>query len=154
MTNTTDEQGAGAGTATIAPFRSLTDTALRNIRQIYDAVPPTRATLEVLFAVDAAQTAPTEAWIGYFVETAAAQLIWDERPTGTVTAATAAWVLRKFDEAPTLSSLALLVRLIEEAQAVPAEFGADVRRRAALFSTLCEEKRARSTSVPYLRLVA
>ncbi len=153
---TKSESGKPAGeTVAITPFQNLTDKALHGIRQIYDSMPSTRAALEVLFAVDAAQTNPTDAWIGFFVETACAQMIWDERPTGTIRGEDADWVLGRFDEAPTLSTLALLVRLVEEAQRIPPTFAAEVRRRAEFFSTLMPGavKKERKP-VSYLRLVA
>lgn len=137
------------------PFKSLTDAALARIRQLYDAVPPTREALNALFAVDAAQTQPTDAWIGFFVETACAQLIWDDRPTGTLTSTDAGWVLARFDEAPSLATLSLLVRLLEEAVRLPPSFAGQVRQRAALFGakpTMAGEDKPKS--VPYLRLVA
>ena len=149
-----DGHAAEAGPA-FTPFRSLTDTALARIRQIYDSVPPSREALTALFAVDAAQTQPTDAWIGFFVETACAQLVWDDRPTGTLTAADAAWVLARFDEAPSLATLALLVRLLEEAVRLPPTFAGQVRQRAALFSAKSTMIRQdKPQSVPYLRLVA
>jgi hypothetical protein len=144
-----------AKAATIAPFASLTATALANIGRIYETLTPSLESLGVLFALDAAQTAPTEQWVTYFVETASAQLIWDERPTGSVSEVNATWVLARFDEAPTLATMAVLVRLVEEAQVVPTWFGAEVRNRAKLFGSVLglnvapEPKR-----VPYLRLVA
>ena len=149
-----DGHAAEAGPA-ITPFKSLTDTALSRIRQIYDAVPPTREGLLALFAVDAAQTQPSDAWIGFFVETACAQLVWEDRPTGTLTATDATWVLQRFDEAPSFATLALLVRLLEEAVHWPAGFAGQVRQRAALFSGRAKPVQAdRPRSVPYLRLVA
>ena len=98
-----------AMSAAIAPFSNLTDVALGNIRRVYEALTPNRETLAVLFSLDAAQTDPTDQWITFFVETASSQLIWDERPTGTVSAADAAWVLARFDDAPSLAILAVLV---------------------------------------------
>ena len=147
--------GLDAMSEAIAPFAGLTDIALANIRRVYEALIPNRETLAVLFALDAAQTEPAESWITFFVETASAQLIWDERPTGVVTAADAAWVLARFDEAPSLAILAVLARMVEEAQRVPAAFAAEVRQRAALFGPLAIRPAApASKTVPYLRLVA
>lgn len=145
---------AEAGPA-FTPFESLTDTALSRIRQIYESVPPTREALAALFAVDAAQTQPTDAWIGFFVESACAQLVWDDRPTGVLTTPDAAWVLARFDEAPSFATLALLVRLLEEAVRLPPDFAGQVRQRAALFTAKPTAPSAgKPRSVPYLRLVA
>lgn len=149
------DQGTTAIEA-IQPFRNLTEEALSGIRQIYASLPGSRETLDVLFAIDAAQTDPTEAWVGFFVEAASGNLIWDERPTGTLTTADARWVLDRFDHAPTLAGMALLVRLSDEATKLPPEFPAEVRRRAALFTTFegALATRTKKTAVPYLRLVA
>ena len=140
----------------LTPFKNLTDTALSRIRQLYEAAPPTREALAALFAVDAAQTQPSDAWIGFFVETACAQLVWDERPTGALGAADAAWVLERFDEAPSFATLALLVRLLEEAVRLPPDFAGHVRKRAALFSgrSTVPVRADKPKAVPYLRLVA
>lgn len=150
-----ERHAAEAGPA-LTPFKSLTDVALSRISQIYESVPPTREALAALFAVDAAQTQPSDTWIGFFVETACAQLVWDERPTGTLTASDAAWVLERFDEAPSFATLALLVRLLEEAVRLPPEFAGMVRQRAALFTGRppATARAERPRSVPYLRLVA
>lgn len=149
------EGHAAEAALAFTPFKSLTDTALARIRQIYDSVPPSREALTALFAVDAAQTQPTDAWIGFFVETACAQLVWDDRPTGTLTETDAAWVLARFDEAPSFATLALLVRLLEEAVRLPPTFAAQIRQRAALFSARSTASRDdKPKSVPYLRLVA
>ena len=149
------EGHAAEAAPAFTPFKSLTDAALSRIRQIYNSVPPTREALDALFAVDAAQIQATDAWIGFFVETACAQLIWDDRPTGTLTATDAAWVLARFDEAPSFATLALLVRLLEEAVRLPPDFTAQVRQRAALFNTKpVTAREGKPKSVPYLRLVA
>lgn len=149
-----DGHAAEAGPG-FTPFKSLTHTALAHIRQIYDSVPPTREALAALFAVDAAQTQPTDSWIGFFVETACAQLVWDDRPTGTLTVADAEWVLARFDDAPSLATLALLVRLLEETVSLPTDFAAHVRQRAALFDARPTARHQdKPKSVPYLRLVA
>lgn len=141
---------------TIAPFRTLTDDALRQIRQLHATVPSTRGALAVLFAIDAAQMEPSEDWVGFFVETACAHLIWEERPTGSLTAENAAWVLSRFDDAPSIALVALMVRLVEEAHRTPSDFEAGVRRRAGLFKSRLETgpSGSRQKSVPYLRLVA
>jgi hypothetical protein len=80
-------------------------------------------------------------------------LIWDERPTGTVSQADGAWVLARFDEAPTLSVLAILVRIVEEAHTIPPGFLTEVRQRAALFGSLGGPVMM-PKPVPHLRLVA
>ena len=123
---------------------------------VYQALIPNRHTLAILFALDAAQTEPSERWIRFFVETASAQLIWDERPTGTVTNDDASWVLARFDDAPSLAVLAILVRISEEAQHLPIWFIGEVRRRATLFSNLAEKHglHPKPKGVPHLRLVA
>lgn len=149
-----DGYATKAGPA-LTPFTTLTDEALGRIRQLYDAVPPTHESLAALFEVDAAQTQPSDSWIGFFVETVCAQLIWDARPTGTLTAADASWVLQRFDDAPSFAMLALLVRLLEEAVRLPPAFAGQVRQRAALFSGTPTLLRAdKPKAVPYLRLVA
>ncbi len=120
-------------TAPLAPFPNFTAQGLDRLRQMYATLPPSRDALGVLFAVQAAQTAPNEQWTTFFIETASAQLIWDERPTGTLTAEDGAWLLERFDEAPSIEVLGLMARVLEEANRVPHGFAAEVRQRAALF---------------------
>ena len=138
----------------IKPFSHFSRTGLNHVREVYAALSPNRDTLDVLFSLDAAQTAPTEDWVRFFIEISCAQLIWDERPTGTLSEADARWALRKFDDAPSLAILAILVRLAEEAHQRPSWYEAEVRQRAALFSNLLHPRAsAKTRSVPYLRLV-
>ena len=74
---------------------------------------------------------------------------------GGPAATDATWGLQRFDEAPSFATLALLVRLLEEAVHRPAGFAGQVRQRAALFSGRAKPVQAdRPRSVPYLRLVA
>ena len=144
------------GLEPITPFPNFSAEGLEDVRRLYAALPPTRDSLAVLFALDAAQTAPTEAWAGFFIETASAQLIWDERPTGTVREDDARWMLGWFDEAPSLTLLALLVRVLEEAHRLPSWFAAAVRQRATLFRATdpASPPKANGKKVSYLRLVA
>ncbi len=156
---TTTEQEllpAGAGQAiaeALTPFQNFTTSGLDRVRAIYAALLPTRDTLAVLFALQAAQTAPTPEWTAFFIETASAQLIWDERPTGTLTEMDACWLLARFDEAPSLAVLGLLARVLEEAHRVPHWFVAAVRHRAALFSPGARSDGSKR-SMGHLRLVA
>ncbi len=145
---------AGAVGAAIAPFSGMTDAALANIRRVYEALTPNRDTLGILFSLDAAQTEPSDQWITYFVETASAQLIWDERPTGSLREEDARWVVARFDEAPTVATLAVLVRVVEEAQTIPSWFSAAVRQRAELFGSKIVQVAPPARRPPYLRLVA
>lgn len=138
----------------IKPFSHFSTTGLDHVRQVYAALSPNRETLDVLFSLDAAQTDPTEEWIRFFIETACDQLIWVERPTGRLTEADALWALRKFDDAPSLAILAILVRLAEEAHYRPSWYEGEVRQRAALFSNLLRPASAKARAVPYLRLVS
>lgn len=147
----------GADIEPITPFPNFSADALDEVRRMYAALPPTRESLAILFALDAAQTAPTEAWAGFFIETASAQMIWDERPTGTVCEDDARWMLGWFDEAPSLTLLALLVRVLDEAHRTPAWFAAAVRQRATLFRAAdpaASPAKPAGKKVAYLRLVA
>lgn len=146
--------GAVGAATPLAPFPNFTAQGLDRLRQMYAALPSSRDALGALFAVQAAQTAPNERWTTFFIETASAQLVWDERPTGTLTDGDAAWVLERFDEAPSIEVLGLLARLLEEAQRVPNGFPAAVRQRAAFFkprTTVLED--APRKPARHLRLV-
>lgn len=137
-----------------APFPNFTAQGLDRLRQMYAALPSSREALGALFAVQAAQTAPNEQWTTFFIETASAQLIWDERPTGTLTEDDATWLLERFDEAPAIETLALLARVLEEAQNVPNSFPRAVRQRAAAFKSRDAEPDGAVRRRPsYLRLV-
>jgi hypothetical protein len=147
----------GGATTSFTPFSNFTASGLDRVRQMYAALVPTRASLAVLFALDAAQTEPTEQWTAFFIETASAQVIWETRPTGVLNDQDARWALARFDEAPSLAIIALLIRVTEEAHRLPAWFAAEVKDRAALFhkaAATAAGLSSRKKSVPYLRLVA
>ncbi len=147
----------GSDLAPITPFPYFTESGLNRVRQMYAALVPTRTSLAVLFALDAAQTAATDQWVSFFIETASAQLIWDQRPTGVLSEQDAVWLLARFDEAPTLSVMALLVRVVDEAHRMPTWLPAAVRHRAALFRSAAATATGLTTprkDVAYLRLVA
>ena len=146
----TNHRGGGAATA-LNPFPNFTAQGLDRLRQMYAALPPSRGALAALFSVQAAQTAPDEQWATFFIETASAQLVWDERPTGTLTDDDAAWLLDRFDEAPSLEVLGVLARVLEDAQRVPSGFATAVRQRAALLGSGRAGPARRP--VPYLRVV-
>lgn len=148
-------KGAAAVSAPLAPFPNFTAQGLDRLRQMYAALPSSREALAALFTVQAAQTAPNEQWTRFFIETASAQLIWDERPTGTLTEGDASWLLDRFDEAPSIEVLGLLARVLEEAHRVPAGFPAAVRQRAAFFKprgATCDAL-PRGGAATHLRLV-
>ena len=152
-TNWNDQPAAEA----ITPFPNFSEQGLNRIRQMHSALVPTRELLTLLFSIDAAQTDPTDEWMGFFVEAVSGQLIWDERPTGILSEQDAAWVLARFDEAPGLSVLAVLVRLLEEAHRSPSWFEGAVRQRASLFrTTTATDGTAQVVMKPvrHLRLVA
>ena len=138
----------------LVPFRNLTAEGLRRVRQMYAALVPTRATLESLFALDAAQTAPTENWLTFFVEVASAHVIWDERPTGRVSEEDARWLLAQFDRRPSASTLAVLTRVVEEAPQAPAWMQAAVRHRACAFDANRDAAAPQPRPGAHLRLVA
>ncbi len=155
----TQEQGpSSAGhealiAMSFTPFANFSSLGLDRLRRMYSALPPSRDALAALFAVHAAQTSPTEQWTTFFVETASAQLIWDERPTGRLSEDDAAWLLARFDEAPSLEVLYLMVRIIDEAHEVPKGFEFEVRQRAMPFRPLFVEAAASRPETSHLRLV-
>ena len=121
-----------ATAAPLMPFDGLSSHGLDRVRQMYAALAPTRDTLAVLFSLQAAQTGPSDAWVGFFIEIASDYLIWDERPTGVLSEHDARWVLARFDEAPSLAVLGLMIRILDEAHRVPSWFPSAVRQRASL----------------------
>ena len=143
------------GATVLTPFSNLTSDGLDRVRRMYAHLAPNRETLAVLFALQAAQTAPTDEWTSFFVETGSAQLIWDERPTGTLSEDDAHWLLARFDEAPSIAVMGLLVRVLEEAHRSPGWFPASVRQRAALFRPVSTQDGSTTLrSAAHLRLVA
>lgn len=149
-----DQARGKAASAPLTPFEGLSHHGLDRVRQMYAALAPTRDTLAVLFSLQAAQTEPSDAWVNFFIEIASDFLIWDERPTGFLSESNAQWVLARFDDAPSLAVLGLMVRLLDEAHHLPIWFLAAVRQRAALFMAETAASASPRKRSSHLRLVS
>ena len=90
-----------------------------------------RAEAEMMFAIERGRGEKCRAWGEFLVETLTDFVVWDQRPSGTLTEETALWLADQVDETPTPACLALLVAVTDEAEVVPAWFVPAVRLRAS-----------------------
>ena len=101
----------------------------------------TRAAAEALFELDRDHRPAGEEWRAFFVETITDYVVWQVRPTGTVTSEMADWLLTQADSCRTLNAFALLVNVLIEAHRVPASLPGAVRERAAAWPCVPEALR-------------
>ena len=79
----------------------------------------TRREAEVLFEIDAAQSAENPAWSAYFVESLVEFLVYGSRPTGRISDGDAAWLVASVGKDVSPSVPALVRALVLQAEAVP-----------------------------------
>ncbi|MBE7220778.1 MAG: hypothetical protein INR64_20105 [Caulobacteraceae bacterium] len=90
-----------------------------------------RAEAELMFAIERSRTETCRAWGDLLVELVTDFVVWDQRPSGTLTEDTAYWLSDQVGECPTPACLALLVAVTDEAADLPAWFLPAVRLRAS-----------------------
>ncbi len=100
-------------------------------REVFADGDVTRESADELFAVARARMANAPEWIELFVELITDHVVWQSRPTGTVTDDEAQWLIRRADECQSIEALAAMVNVLAEAQRAPHWFVAAVRARAA-----------------------
>lgn len=89
-----------------------------------------RVEAEALFDLERAALSRCDAWTGFFIQAVTDHVVWGARPTGRLDEAQAEWLLAQVDATRTPASFAVLVNVLDEAQAVPAWFAGAVRARA------------------------
>ncbi|MBE7220014.1 MAG: hypothetical protein INR64_16210 [Caulobacteraceae bacterium] len=90
-----------------------------------------RAEAELIFAIERGRGEKCRAWGDLLVELVTDFVVWDQRPSGTLTEETAAWLSDQVGEVPSPACLALLVAVTDEAEDIPAWFLPAVRLRAS-----------------------
>ena len=90
-----------------------------------------RAEAELMFAIERGRTETCRAWGDLLVELVTDFVVWDQRPSGTLTEEAASWLSDQVGECPTPACLALLVAVTDEAADLPAWFLPAVRLRAS-----------------------
>lgn len=90
-----------------------------------------RSEAELLIAIEQGRSEKCRAWGDLLVELLTDFVVWDQRPSGTLTEDTAAWLSDQVGECPTPACLALLVAVTDEAEVLPAWFLPAVRLRAS-----------------------
>lgn len=89
-----------------------------------------RAEAEALFDLERAALSRCEAWTTFFIQAVTDHVVWGARPTGRLDEDQADWLIAQVDLTRTPASFAVLVDVLEEAQAVPSWFPDAVRARA------------------------
>ena len=89
-----------------------------------------RAEAEALFDLERAALSRCDSWTSFFIQAVTDHVVWGARPTGRLDEAQADWLIRQADAARTPAAFALLVNVLDEAQAVPSWFPGAVRARA------------------------
>lgn len=89
-----------------------------------------RAEAEALFDLERAALSRCDAWTGFFIQAVTDHVVWGERPTGRLDEGQAEWLIAQVDAARTPAAFAVLVNVLDEAQAVPSWFAGAVRARA------------------------
>jgi hypothetical protein len=97
---------------------------------------------EALFDLDRDYRPAGEDWRTFFVEMITDYVVWQARPTGTVTCQMADWLSAQADRCQTLNAFALLVNVLVEAERVPVSMPGAVRERAAAWPCVPEALRA------------
>jgi hypothetical protein len=100
-------------------------------REVFADGEVTWAAADELFAVARARMNNAPEWTEFFVELITDHVVWQTRPTGTVTDEQAKWLLQRADECKSLEALAALVNVLAEAHRAPQWFVGAVRSRAA-----------------------
>lgn len=80
----------------------------------------TRREAEILFEIDAAQTGESPSWESHFVESIVEFVVFNQRPTGRISEADAAWLVAMIGTDRSPSIPALMRALVLQAEDVPA----------------------------------
>lgn len=89
-----------------------------------------RSEAEALFDLERAALSRCDAWKNFFIQAVTDHVVWGARPTGRLDDDQANWLIAQVDAARTPAAFAVLVNVLDEAQAVPSWFPGAVRARA------------------------
>lgn len=120
----------------IAAARVDTADVFRMRGILGDAPGLSRGEVESLFELERVATTKCAEWVGFLVDCVTDYIVWQQRPTGTVTGTQAEWLLAQADACRSVGAFAALVNILAEAQRVPAWLPAAVRGRAAQWPDL------------------
>jgi hypothetical protein len=99
-------------------------------REVFADGEVSRDAAEELFEVARADIEKAPEWTKFFVELITEHVVWQLRPTGSVTDPDAQWLIDQADRTMTVDALAVLVNVLAEAHRVPQWFVRAVRKRA------------------------
>lgn len=89
-----------------------------------------RSEAEALFDLERAALSRCDAWKSFFIQAVTDHVVWGARPTGRLDEDQANWLVAQVDATRTPTAFAVLVNVLDEAQAVPSWFPGAVRARA------------------------
>ena len=86
---------------------------------------------DAFFAIDRGMADKPEGWTAFFVESLTDYVLYQRRPTGTLDAAKAEWLVAHANRGCSVTVMALLVNILAEAHQVPEWFLGEVRNLAS-----------------------
>ncbi len=111
--------------------KDLTAAEIRQLRRaLFEDEGVSRDEACALFDLDRTQGSPCPEWTEFFVECLTDHVVWQARPTGVLNSEQAEWLLEEADEAPSLTSFALLANVLAESHRAPQWFLDAVRTRS------------------------
>ena len=116
-------------TTLIAPHLPVTKDELRRLAQAAETLPESDDFYDHLFQLEANEAPKCADWAQFFVETLAAHVVWNLRPTGVVNEAQGEWLIRQCGTRPSPTCRLLLTHVQKQAHRVPIWFGAAVKAR-------------------------
>ncbi len=99
-------------------------------RHLFSDASLDRSEAEALFDLERAGLNRGETWTAFFIQAVTDHVVWGARPTGRLDEGQADWLIAQVDDTRTPASFAVLVNVLNEAQAVPPWFAGAVRARA------------------------
>ncbi|MBV1705687.1 MAG: hypothetical protein KGQ37_00595 [Hyphomicrobiales bacterium] len=112
-----------------APHLPVTRADLRKLAEAADTLPGGDDFYDHLFQLEASEAPKCAGWERFFVETLAAHVVWNLRPTGVVNEAQGEWLIRQCGTRPSPTCCQLLTHVQNQAHRVPIWFGAAVKAR-------------------------
>jgi hypothetical protein len=147
-----EDRQAQADARYAALSRLLTSSAIAaedvcDLRRVFAEGWLERDEADMLFTLDAAPGTKCPGWTAFFVETITDHVVWQMRPTGTITDDQAEWLLAAADRAATLPAFALLINVLAEAHRVPLWLVTAIKTRARGWPGLDQALAAAVTAV-------
>lgn len=120
--------------ATLSVVAQSADVSRRDVaslhRHLFAEGSLDRVEAESLFDLERAALSRCDAWTSFFIQAVTDHVVWGARPTGRLDEEQADWLITQVDRTRTPASFAVLVNVLDEAQALPSWFAGAVRARA------------------------